>query len=210
VVSEHQGETVVALIVTPASSWKVIGTFVMLELFILLASWWLEPDNLTALQTTTRFSGRLSLLLFSAMLVLSTYPFRLQRWLSDRYYLLFAIVHGIHLAELMIYVDLAQTKLIPYRLIGGFLAYLFIFIMPWLATRYRAGRIQEGRFRIAESIYFYYVWFIFFMTYFSRVRGKLPNTGGTYTEHVALFGWVLIALILHLVIRFRKRTVGIA
>jgi hypothetical protein len=192
------------------SSWKVIGAFIILEFFILLASWWLEPDNLTALQTTTRFSGRLSLLLFSAMLLLKAYPSRLQGRLSDRYYQLFGIVHGIHLAELLIYVHLAHTKLIPYRLIGGFIAYLFIFIMPWLAAIYRAGRIREGKFRITENVYFYYVWFIFFMTYFSRVRGKLPNPGGTYTEHVALFGWVLIALILRLVIRFRKRTVEIA
>jgi hypothetical protein len=165
----------------------------------------MESTPLTALQTATRFSGRLSFLLFSVIFLFYFNPLLLRRWLSDRYYFLFAVVHGIHLIELLVYVNLSGIKLIPYRVAGGVVAYIFIFAMPWLAKKNRAGTMTLRTYILLENIYLFYVWFIFFMTYFSRVQGKLPNIGGTFAEHIALFGWVLAVLILHFIMRFWKR-----
>jgi hypothetical protein len=162
--------------------------------------------TLSALQTTTRFSERLSLFLFSLIFLLHNRRATLHQWLSDKFYLLFAIVHGIHLVELLTYVTLAEVKLIPIRLAGGFLACVFIFIMPVLSNYARFGKITIKRFVAVETVFLYFTWLVFFLTYLPRVQGKLPSTGGTYAEHVALLGWVstMLGIKLTSMLQFQK------
>jgi hypothetical protein len=151
--------------------------------------------TLDGLQATTRFSGRLSLLIFSFIFLLHSQPGSLlRRVLSDRYFLIFAIAHGIHLLELLSYVYFSGTELIPYRLAGGMLAYSLIFLMPWIAYRHEQNQITHERYRQFALVYVYYVWFIFVMTYVPRVMGTLPAVGGSYVEFVVLLGWVFLLL----------------
>src|SRR5687767_13895051 len=105
---------------------KIIILFVLLEISIILISLLIDGNSLTALQTITRFSGRLSLFLFSAIFLLYDKPQTIHAWLSEKFYLLFAIVHGIHLLELFSFVYLSNASLIPIRVAGGLLAYLYI------------------------------------------------------------------------------------
>lgn len=152
--------------------------------------------TLEGLQATTRFSGRLSLLLFSIIFLVAAFDReKLSSFLSPKPFLVFAIAHGIHLAELLSYVYLSEADLIPIRLAGGFVAYVFIFIMPLLHSRYWAGSLEPKKYALAEHVYMYYVWFIFFMSYLPRVQGKLPNAGGSYPEFVTLLFWVCIMLL---------------
>jgi hypothetical protein len=151
--------------------------------------------GLDALQALTRFSGRASLIIFSLIFLFQHHQFiKIKSILSDKYYLVFAIAHGIHLAELLTYVYLSGIRLIPIRLAGGFLAYLLIFAMPWMEVQFLQAKITSKQFSILTLIYLYYVWFIFFMTYLSRVQGTFPNAGGSYAEHVILLGWVSLML----------------
>ena len=169
---------------------RIILVFILLELVIIVISIIMNGFTLSALQTTTRFSGRLSLFLFSLIFLLHNRPITLHQWLSDKFYLLFAIVHGIHLIELLAYVTLAEVKLIPIRVAGGFLAYVFIFLMPIFSNFAHSGKMTRKRFVTFETVFLYFTWLIFFLTYLPRVQGKLPSAGGTYAEHVALLGWV--------------------
>jgi hypothetical protein len=130
-------------------------------------------------------------MLFSAILLLDRKDFNSVRWISARPYLLFAIVHGIHLVELLLYVSNAGIVLKPVRLLGGFIAYAFIFLMPFLAYMKTSGRLTEKLFFRIELFFSAYVWFIFFMAYLPRVFGNIPNIGGSYWEHVVLFVTVL-------------------
>ena len=185
---------------------RIIGLFVLLELIIVAASIIMDGFSIAALQTTTRFSGRLSLFLFSLIFLLHNKPAILHNWLSEKFYLLFAIVHGIHLAELLAYISLEGVRLIPIRLAGGFLAYAFIFLMPFLSNYARSGKITLKRFFTFETIFLYYIWLVFFLTYLPRVQGKLPTAGGTYAEHVALLGWVstMLGIKLTSMLQFQK------
>ena len=165
--------------------------------------------TLQGLQATTRFSGRLSLFIFTFIFLFL--PFsreRLSRIFSSNPFLLFAVAHGIHLFELLSYVYLSQADLIPVRLAGGFLAYIFIFLMPFVQTSFLSGKIDRKKYSLAENIYDYYVWFIFFMSYLPRVQGKLPNVGGTYAEFLLLFVWVCILLGVRIFLQFRVRKVS--
>ncbi len=151
--------------------------------------------SLEAIQALTRFSGRASLIIFSLIFLFQYHQFiKIKFILSDKYFLVFAIAHGIHLAELLTYVYLSGIPLVPIRLTGGFLAYLLIFVMPWMENQFQQTKITSRQFSILTMIYLYYVWFIFFMTYLSRVQGTFPNAGGSYAEHVILLGWVSLML----------------
>ena len=152
-------------------------------------------SSIEALQATTRFSGRLSLFIFSFIFLL--YPqsrTSLPSYFSGKYFLVFAFAHGIHLLELLSYVYLAGIELVPYRVAGGFLAYSMIFAMPWFQGLSIGGKISPMRFQTLGYVYLFYVWLIFFMTYVSRVNGSFPNAGGSHLEHVILMGWVCVML----------------
>jgi hypothetical protein len=185
---------------------KIIILFVLLEISIILISLLIDGHSLTALQTITRFSGRLSLFLFSAIFLLYDKPQTIHAWLSDKFYLLFAIVHGIHLLELLFFVYVFNASLIPIRVAGGLLAYVYIFLMPVFANLRESQRISSKTFSVLEIVFIYYVWLVFFLTYLPRVLGALPEVGGTYSEHVALLGLISVLLGTRLVglIQFSK------
>lgn len=145
------------------------------------------------LQATTRFSGRFSLLLFS-IIFLANHPMDIYSWLSKKPFHIFALAHGIHLLELLSFVYISETPLILYRVAGGFIAYSLIFLLPILADKLERGTLSVKKFDIAVMVFQYFVWGIFFLTYLPRVRGSLPNVGGSYLEHVVLLGWVSLML----------------
>src|SRR5687768_17498022 len=150
-------------LVSCMASRKLIILFIIIEIVIVVLGFLTEGYSLAALQTITRFSGSLSLFLFSAIFLLNNKPYTITAWLSDRFYLLFAIVHGIHLAELLTFIYLADIELVPYRLAGGFMAYLFVFAMPFLQSFKMRGQISKRTYLILETIFIYYVWLVFFL-----------------------------------------------
>ena len=151
--------------------------------------------TLEALQAVTRFSGRASLAIFSLIFLFQKHPYvNVKLILSENFFLIFAIAHGIHLIELLSYVYLSGITLIPYRVAGGFIAYSFIFLMPWLEQLHHRTKLTSKQFSITTLLYLYYVWLIFFMTYLSRVQGSFPNAGGSFLEHITLLGWVALML----------------
>lgn len=167
--------------------------------------------NLEGLQAVTRFSGRLSLAIFSIIFIfIPYYADKSKSLLSDKPFLIFAIAHGIHLIQLLSYVYLSGNELIPVRLAGGFLAYVLIFSMPVIQHLYIQKKINSSRYTLAENIYLYYVWFIFFMSYLPRVQGKLPDVGGNHEEFVILLVWVCLLMIIkiYLLINNRKIAAG--
>lgn len=151
--------------------------------------------TLEGLQAVTRFSGRLSLAIFSLIFLFREHRhLNVRTMLSDKFYLIFAIAHGIHLIELLSYVYFSGNKLIPLRLAGGFLAYAIIFFMPYAQWRYEQQRFPVKGYSTLAIIYLYYVWFVLFMTYLPRVRGTLSGVGGSYSEFVVLLAWVSLML----------------
>jgi hypothetical protein len=185
---------------------KIIALFVGFEVLIIILGVLFEGYSLIAIQTITRYSGRLSLLLFSAIFLWYNKPY-LTVWLSERFYLLFAVVHAIHLAEILFLFSLSGVKLAPVRIAGGFLAYAYIFSMPVLQAFRDQGKIHGKTFATLEVVFLYYIWLIFFLTYLPRVQGKLPLAGGTFAEYVALLGWTSTMLGMKLagLITFKRR-----
>ncbi len=151
--------------------------------------------TLETLQAVTRFSGRVSLGIFSLIFLFQNHRYvKVTNILSEKYFSVFAIAHGIHLIQLLSFVYLSGNELIPVRLAGGVLAYVLIFIMPYAQHLFELNKISIKQFSTLTLIYLYYVWFIFFMSYLPRVRGELPYVGGSYSEFVVLLAWVSLML----------------
>jgi hypothetical protein len=174
---------------------NAVISVILLECLVAAFAFYHYGQSLEALQAVTRYSGRVSLFVFSIIFILlPQHEPTLERILSTKPFLIFAVAHGIHLAELLTYVYLSGNEFIPIRLAGGFLAYAFIFAMPFIKGYAQTGKITVGRYKIAQTVYLYYVWFIFFMSYLPRVQGKLTNVGGQYWEFVVLLAWVCMIL----------------
>lgn len=184
---------------------KAVITIVLGELLLAAVAIYFHGATLTALQAVTRYSGRFSLVLFSIIFLVHPNQTRLSAILSEKPFHAFATAHGIHLGQLLCYVYLSGNELIPIRLAGGFVAYVLIFAMPVLQQRWRDGLLPEVQFKTWLTIYLYYVWFIFFMSYLPRVQGKLPHVGGSYQEFVVLLAWVCIMLGMKLTRLFFQR-----
>lgn len=165
--------------------------------------------TIEGIQAVTRFSGRLSLALFSVIFILlPQHEERASGLLSPKPFLVFALAHGIHLLELLSYVYISGNKLIPARAAGGFLAYTLIFTMPFIRHRFQSGTLKHKQYHIALTVYLYYTWFIFFMSYLPRVQGTLPSIGGTYVEFVVLLSWVCMLLGMKLPTIFFKQKIN--
>lgn len=174
---------------------KILILVVFLEALIGAFAYLNYGLTLEGLQAVTRYSGRLSLGLFSFIfLLLPKNEQKAASILSAKPFHVFAVAHGIHLVELLTYVGLTGNELIPIRLAGGFLAYAMIFAMPFIQIRYEDGSVPTKKYLLLQTIYLYYVWFIFFMSYLPRVQGKLLNVGGSYWEFVVLLSWVCMML----------------
>jgi hypothetical protein len=178
----------------------IAAEMVVILLGVLSYGWTIQ-----GLQAATRFSGRLSLFIFSFIFLLHPQQKqKLKDLMSDKFLLAFAVAHGIHLIELLSYVYLSQIQLVPIRVAGGFFAYILIFIMPFL---YQRNLLNDKRGNALMLFYQFYVWFVIFMTYVVRLKGDFPNAGGTHTEYVALFGIVCVLLVVKIYLTFRKREV---
>ena len=187
---------------------KALIIIIILELLVAILAFNNYGLSMEGLQATTRFSGRLSFGIFSLMFILLAFNHdKLFAILSTKPFHIFAIAHGIHLLELLSFVYLSKANLIPIRLAGGFLAYVLIFLMPIIQYYFESGKISLSKYTIAENVYTYYVWFIFFMSYLPRVQGKLPNVGGSYEEFVVLMIWVCLLMMARIAILiFNKRS----
>jgi hypothetical protein len=183
------------------NSRRAIEITVLLEFIIIIIALVWHGITLEALQTATRFSGRLSLGIFSFIFLFDNKPEKLHPFLSPQFYLVFAVAHSIHLLELLWYNGFSDNRLISMRVMGGAIAYLLILLMPLVQYFFNKHKIQTGKFEALKTFYLYYIWLAFFMTYLPRVIGTHSNAGGEYWEFIMLFSWVLIMLavkIMHL------------
>jgi hypothetical protein len=184
--------------------YKAFVGILVAELACLFLAFYFYGFEKEALQATVRFSGRLSLLYFSLLFLLSLKNNWLQEFLSPNPFAGFALAHGIHLVELLTYQYMFGSGFVPVRALGGFVAYVFIFMLPFFYSAYQLGKVKEKTFNIFNNIFLFYVWFVFFITYLPRVQGKLPNVGGSYQEFVILLSWVCMMLGMKITTYFSK------
>ncbi len=169
-----------------------------LELIVLILAYFeANGDTTHFFQATARLSGRVSLLYFSFLFIYATLNPSVEQSseaLRVKYILAqnFAILHVIHWFLLATAVSLSGFNIIPYRLMGGALAYLMIVSLPFILKRKLFPNLSLS---LVFNIYLTYVWLIFFITYLTRVTGQTTSVTGITSAY-----YVLISIILSLMI----------
>ena len=162
---------------------KIILIGVLIELFILLYFYFYFIDLSEVFRYSARYSGRLSLFVYLLCFYLFSLEYKQGIFnFTKKVTLVFAILHLIHFVYLSLSVFLNDLPIVPYKLLGGFIAYLFIIIYPLVIDK-----ISNSIFHI---IYFYYVGIVMAMTYIARIKGEFI---GAPTE---LFHYVGLSLVL--------------
>ena len=164
-----------------------LGIISQLILILVLMS--LLTDINEIFRYAARFSGRFSfsLYLLSLLSFLKYYTKNQSIVLTRKVLGIFSLIHLIHFYFLATSIYLNSIPIIPYRLAGGFIAYLMIIIYPFY--------INKVKNNIFHFIYFYYVGLIMIMTYLARIKGEFKGAEPEIFHYLAMT-FLIITLII--------------
>lgn len=153
---------------------------VLLELLILLYFYLIMDNYGDIFRYVARYSGRLSLIIYLFCFYQYVCSFeRLKNIQNTKTAVsIFCILHLIHFVFLVLSLYFNELPLIPFKVAGGFLAYIFIIIYPLIINK-----ISKSIYHI---IYFYYVGIVMLMTYIARIRGEFIGAEPELFHYVAL------------------------
>ena len=164
---------------------KIISFGVFVELLIFLIFFLSVDDISETFRYSARYSGRLSLIVYLYCFYVFSREFERNKYnKTKKVVLLFSILHLIHFIYLAFSVWLNELPIIPYKLLGGFIAYILIIIYPFL--------IDKIKKTIYHIVYFYYVGIVMAVTYLARIKGEFV---GAPTELFHYFGFSIVILI---------------
>jgi hypothetical protein len=137
-------------------------------------------SNLAFWQASTRFTARISLLLFILLFInrlKKLISFREENWLFGA----FAVSHLIHLFFLLYYNSLKGGLQVNVRMLGGCIGYGLAVLTPLVSmlTSVSQRSIEHLR-RLTIGV----LWLIFFLTYLPRVAKRDFPAGGTRQEFI--------------------------
>lgn len=176
---------------------KLVWGGVLIESFIFIYSYLNQTEIGEAFRYSARYSGRFSLLvyLFCFYYFAANYP-DTNRANLHKLVSVFCILHFIHFGFLATNVYLNQIQLIPYKLAGGFLAYLMILLYPFFINHPKLPWF-------AHLAYFYYVGIVMAITYISRINGSFEGASPDALHYFGLVS-VIIAFVVFSIMIFRK------
>ena len=164
---------------------KIISFGVFVELLIFLIFFLSVDDISETFRYSARYSGRLSLIVYLYCFYVFSREFERNKYnKTKKVVLLFSVLHLIHFIYLAFSVWLNELPIIPYKLLGGFIAYILIIIYPFL--------IDKIKKTIYHIVYFYYVGIVMAVTYLARIKGEFV---GAPTELFHYFGFSIVILI---------------
>ena len=137
---------------------------------------------------SARYSGRLSLLIYLICFYLFAKSYKTSSEVSGlnvrRAVTIFCVLHFIHFGFLATNIYLNDIQLIPYKLVGGFLAYLLILVYPFAMKSLKP----------ASPLHFYYVGLVMGITYLSRVKGQFEGASPEAFHYFGLVATIIAML----------------
>lgn len=176
---------------------------VAIEILIFLLCFYSFSDLNEVFRYAARYSGRFSLIVY--LFCFGYFSFNYTAFHGEskndvkNLITVFCILHFIHFFFLATNVYLNKIELVPYRLAGGFLAYLLILIYPFYIDKPKTPKISH-------LIYFYYVGFIMFMTYLGRIKDGFQGASPSNFHYFGLASSVVAFLAFGFII-FKKKQI---
>lgn len=175
--------------------WLLLG--VVSEVIVVAIAYLTNPAVGEFFRHAARYSGRASFLAFMLVMVLAGLELRSGRNDLHRVRgaaLAFALMHFIHLGLLIMNVLENGIVLVPYRLVGGALAYAMILVYPFMI-----GRLHARSW--VHPVFFLYVGAIMIITFLSQINGGFEGVNASWVHYagsatvlvgLALFGLVFV------------------
>ena len=164
---------------------KLIFLGVIIELLLFVFMFLLNDSLGQVFRLSARYSGRISFSLYTIMFYHFIDEKSKGKSLQNTYWwgVVFCVLHLIHFGFLSGSVFINEQPIIPYKLVGGFLAYLAIVIYPFFMRKIKRLSIH--------LFYFYYVGIVMAMTFLARIRGEFE---GAPESPFHYFGILIITL----------------
>tara|TARA_B100001778_G_C18537755_1_gene606756 strand:+ start:295 stop:870 length:576 start_codon:yes stop_codon:yes gene_type:complete len=162
----------------PYKKYLIFG--VLLELLIVLFFYLIKDNYGDIFRYVARYSGRLSLIIYLFCFYQYVSSFEKLKSLQNTKTAvsIFCVLHLIHFVFLGLSLYFNELPLIPFKVAGGFLAYIFIIVYPFIIDK-----ISKSIYHI---IYFYYVGIVMLMTYVARIKGEFIGAEPEFFHYVAL------------------------
>jgi methionine sulfoxide reductase heme-binding subunit len=162
-----------------------------------------EPGIHLLLRDTARTTFVLFFFAFTGNALRDLFPGGFSKWLArqrDRFLVAMAVSHTVHLAAIIaLFQAIGWAKLRVLTVVGGGLAYLFMYLLAWNALlRLRARRLQflVGGPRF-EAFALYLIWLIFALAFVPRMVSGWPVYTVLGTAALAAFVIRITCLVRH-------------
>jgi hypothetical protein len=170
----------------------LLGAAVAIEVIIWMVCASMYSDLPETFRHAARYSGRASFvaywLCFAYTITQMKHPQSQYAAPLSRLLTAFALMHLIHFGFLAGNIYLNHIELIPYKLAGGFLAYMLIIFFPLLLF---AGRAP----RYLTPIYFVYVGIVMAVTFIARLKGEFAGAPASNFHYIGIALVVLTYLV---------------
>ena len=165
--------------------YQLIFTGIFIELLLFFVLFFVNETLDNTFRLSARYTGRISFGLYLVMFYYFIKEKSSGNSLQNTYSwgVVFCFLHIIHFIFLAASVYYNELPIIPFKLVGGFLAYIAIVIYPFYTNKINRLSIH--------LIYFYYVGIVMAMTFLARIRGEFEGAPQS-TFHY--FGMLLIAI----------------
>ena len=157
-----------------------------------------------------RYTARLSFLIFLAPFLASSLVYWLPspttRWIrAKRRYLglSFALAHFVHLAALIIYLELSGDGRSLITILGGGGAYVMIALMALTSNDWSVRTLGPKAWGWLHWLGVWDIWFVFTFTYFGRFTKDQPQEPRII--YITLFSIAMAALAVRIATRISKR-----
>jgi methionine sulfoxide reductase heme-binding subunit len=172
-------------------------------------------QSIEAAQAFTRFTARISLLIFAVVFSASAlhkifrnqYTAELLR--NRRYFgISFAYSHTVHLLAIIIFLRLSGDEAPMLSVVFGGFAYLLTYAMAFTSNDWSVKKLGAKSWKALHKTGTFYIWFIFFITYLRRLlpaKSGDPIPGGSKAEFVIAFLVVLAILSLRIIAAVASR-----
>lgn len=178
--------------------WLFLG--VLAELAIFGYCYAVNPEVNEVFRHAARYSGRLALFIYLFAFSFFAFTFtddRPEAMLTlKKIVTIFCVLHIIHFGFLATNVVMNEIELVPVKLAGGFLGYLFIILYPFFISRIKNKKLH--------FIYFLYLGIVMIGTYMARIKGDFPGVEPGPVHYFGI-GATILALLVYGWMVFRAR-----
>jgi sulfoxide reductase heme-binding subunit YedZ len=175
--------------------YRVAAAALAIEALVAFASF---GAGIEGMQALARYSGRAGMVWFALIFAIAPWhqlarsettklALRQRRHLG----LAFGSHHLAHLAFLLTYNAAAGNEIALERAAVGIAGYVALVVMMATSTKSAIARLGAKNWKKLHRICLWYLWTVFFLTYASRLAGKVPNPGGGTFEYVVCVSLVL-------------------